>query len=102
MANQRTINVYNVTLTNANTGVQPGTAAQRPVVCRCNRTAVDVRMAFVTGKVAASTAPFFTLKAGGALAIHELQMADNTDDLPASASAGTVVEIVAGQLVGRG
>ena len=53
-------------------------------------------MAFVTGKVAASTAPFFTLKAGGALAIHELQMADNTMIYLASASAGTIVEIVAG------
>ena len=96
MADQRTINVYNVTLTNANTEYSQELPPNVRSFAVQPRTAVDVRMAFVTGKVAASTAPFFTLKAGGALAIHELQMADNTMIYLASTSAGTVVEIVAG------
>ena len=96
MANLRTISVYNVTLTNANTEYSQELPPNARALAVQPRTAVDVRMAFVTGKVAGSTAPFFTLKAGGALAIHELQMADNSTVYLASATAGTVVEIVAG------
>ena len=96
MANMRTVNVYNVTLTVANTEYSQALPPNVRSFAVQPRTAVDVRMAFVTGKVAGSTAPFFTLKAGGALAINELQMGDDATVSLASATAGTVVEIVAG------
>jgi hypothetical protein len=55
---------YNVTLTNANTEYSQAL----PANCRKfefqARTEATVRLAFVTGKVAASTAPYMTLKAG--------------------------------------
>ena len=52
MANQRTINVYNVTLTNANTEYSQELPPNVRSFAVQPRTAVDVRMAFVTGKVA--------------------------------------------------
>lgn len=87
---------FNVTLTSANTEysqVLPADCRRWSMQCR---TAYDVRFAFVTGKVAGSTAPFLTMKSGG-----------NFDDQPlpgesvgtqtvylASAQAGVVVEIL--------
>lgn len=96
MANMRTLNVYNVTLTNANTEYSQALPPNVRSLAVQPRTAVDVRVAFVTGKVAGSTAPFFTMKSGGALALHELQVADDTTVYLASTTAGTVVEIIAG------
>lgn len=66
MANLRAINIYNVTCTSANTEYSQALPPNVRSFAVQPRTAVDVRMAFVTGKVAGSTAPFFTLKAGGA------------------------------------
>ena len=96
MASLRTISVYNVTLTNANTEYSQALPPNVRSLAVQPRTAVDVRMAFVTGKVATPTAPFFTLKVGNAAALQELQAADDTTVYLASATAGTVVEIVAG------
>jgi hypothetical protein len=69
-----------------------------PVICRrvsfqC-RTAVDVRFAFVTGKVAAPTDPYMTLKSGGSYDSGPVKMEGKTLYL-ASASAGVVIEIEA-------
>ena len=95
MAHMRTLSVYDGTLTVANTEYSQALPPNVRSLAVQPRTAVDVRMAFVTGKVAGSTAPFFTLKSGGAAALQELQVDDTTVYL-ASATAGTVVEIVAG------
>jgi len=56
--------VYNVTLTLANTEYSQALPANtREFRFRC-RTLYDVRFAYVTGKVAGSTAPYLTLPAG--------------------------------------
>ena len=95
MANLRTISVYNVTLTNANTEYSQELPPNARALAVQPRTAVDVRMAFVTGKVATPTAPYFTMKTGNAFSLQELQ-ADSTTVYLASATAGTVVEIIVG------
>jgi hypothetical protein len=88
--------VYNLTLTNANTEYSQA----MPANCRgwefqC-RTAVDVRYAFVTGKVATPTAPYMTCKAGNAHNSPGLNQGTSPSTLYfASASAGVVVEITA-------
>lgn len=60
------------------------------------RTAVDIRFAFEEGKVAASTDPFMTLKAGGALSPPDkLGLAAGYETIYfASSVAGTVVEVM--------
>jgi len=83
---------YNITLTSADTEysqlLPSGTKESR---FRC-RTLYDVRYAFVTGKVATPTAPYFTLPAGS-------DRFSDGDDLSgftlyfASAEAGTIVEL---------
>ena len=86
--------LLNQTLTNADTEYSisiPGGTKHFSVQCR---TAFAVRFAFVTGKVAASTAPFATIKSGGAYTSPEkLNMAAATLYV-ASAEAGVVVEVV--------
>ena len=60
----KTPTVYNLTLTLANTEYSQALPANtRDFRFRC-RTAYDVRYAWVTGKVAASTAPYLTLPSG--------------------------------------
>lgn len=88
--------IYNVTLTSANTEY----SLELPANCRAwsmqARTAADVRFAFETGKVATPTAPYSTLKASGAFTSPEL-FQNNTGSLTlylASATAGTIVEVV--------
>lgn len=84
---------YNVTLTVADTEydqiLPPGTkrfTAQ-------TRTNVDIRHAWVAGKVAGPTAPYNTLKAGQNYWEDGLFLEDQTIYLAAS-DAGTIVEIV--------
>lgn len=59
-----TPNVQSLTLTTGNTeyslNLSPGC---RAFTVQC-RTAADVRMAFVTGKVASPTDPYYTIKSG--------------------------------------
>lgn len=57
------------------------------------RGSADVRFAFATGKVAASTSPFATMKAGSNWSTPEKTCFDGTLYL-ASPVAGVVVEIV--------
>lgn len=84
----------NKTLTNANTEYSHVLdAACKYFTIKC-RTAFDVRFAFVTGKVAASTAPYMTLKSGESYSTPEnWENAAQTLYL-ASTTAGVVVEIL--------
>jgi len=86
------ITIYNVTLTLANTEYsQLLSNNTKGVRFRC-RTAYDVRYAWVTGKVAASVAPFNTLPAGMDYFADEINLDAKTLYL-ASSQAGVVVEI---------
>ena len=87
---------YNVTLTVADTEYSQAL----PANCRGfefqARTEAVVRYAFATGKVAAPTAPYHTLKAGDYYYSPQLNQAAAPSTLyVASPDAGTVVEILA-------
>ena len=87
--------VYNVTLTNANTEYSQAMVAN----CRRfefhTRTDVVIRFAFVTGKVAVPTVPWMTLKSGVAYDSGMIsQGAAPSTIYLASATAGTIVEII--------
>lgn len=88
--------VYNVTLTDAGTEYSqalPDGCKHFSIQCR---TAFDVRFAFETGKVATPTAPYATVKSGGAYTSPEKLCYDGTGTLYlASSQAAVVVEIVA-------
>ena len=92
--------VLTVTMTNANQEysiVVPGTA--RTVTVQC-RSADDIRVAGITGKVATPTDPYFTLKAGGRLDLikpGDRAGADFTLFF-ACASAAKVVECILGKV----
>lgn len=86
-------NTYNVTLTVADTEYSQALPANTKRFSVQARTAVDVRHAFVTGKVAAPTAPYNTLKANGSY--YEDKVQTNATIYLASSTAGTVVEIIA-------
>ena len=81
--------LYNVTLTNADTEYSQALASCKGIEFQA-RTAVDIRFAFVTGKVATPTAPYMTLKSGQ---WYYFDGSPTTLYL-ASATAGTVVEII--------
>ena len=92
--------IYNVTLTNANTEYSQALPAGVRAFALQPRTGVDVRFAYVTGKVAAPTAPYWTMKAGGGFGVDDVKMNVALGEgaitlFLASASAGTVVEIQA-------
>ena len=83
---------YNITLISANTEYsQLLPSGTKELRFRC-RTLFDIRYAFVTGKVATPTAPYFTLPAGS-------DYFSDGDDLSgftlyfASAGAGVIVEL---------
>ena len=84
--------IYNVTLTSANTEYsQVLPANTREFRFRC-RTLFDVRYAYVTGKVAAPTAPYLTLPAG----FDYFSDYNNLSSITlyfASSTAGTIVEL---------
>lgn len=86
----------NLTLTSADTEYStslPAGCAHFSFQCR---TAFDVRFAFVTGKVAGSTAPYLTLKSGNAFSSPEkLSLKPGFETIYfASSQAGVVVEVV--------
>jgi hypothetical protein len=86
--------ILNVTLTNANTQYSvtiPGGTKHFSVQCR---TAFDVRFAFVTGKVNGPTAPYATIKSGGAYTAPEKLGYLGGELYLASAEAGVAVEVV--------
>lgn len=88
--------LYNTTLTNVNTEYsQALPSGCRGFDMQC-RTAKDVRFAFVTGKVAGPTAPYMTMKSGGAYSSPQLnQAAAPSTVYLASSTAGVVVELLA-------
>lgn len=81
--------VYNTTLTNADTEYSQALASCKGIEFQA-RTSVDIRFAFVTGKVATPTAPYMTLKAGQWYYFD----GSPTTLFLASATAGTIVEII--------
>lgn len=86
--------IINQTLTNADTEYTisiPGGCKHFSFQCR---TAFAVRFAFVTGKVAGSTAPYATLKSGGAYTSPEKMSVAASTLYLASSEAGVVVEFV--------
>ena len=85
---------YNLTLTNADTEYSQAMPANcRRFEFQC-RTEVTVRHAVVTGKVAASTAPFLTLKAGDYYDSGPINQGASPSTLYfASATAGVIMEI---------
>jgi hypothetical protein len=87
-----TYTVYNVTLTLANTEYSQALPANTRKIAFRARTTVECRYAFVTGKVAAPTEPYSTLKAGAEYTADGINLTSKTLYL-ASATAGTVVEI---------
>ncbi len=87
---------YNLTLTNANTEYSQA----MPANCRGfefqARTDVEVRYAFVTGKVATPTAPWLDLKIGDYYYSYPLnQGASPSTIFFASATAGVIMDILA-------
>ena len=88
--------IYNVTLTNADAEYSQVLSKDcRAFTFQC-RTAVEVRFAFVIGKVAAPTAPYATMKAGATFGSPEKFSAEpnGLTLYLASGTAGAVVEIV--------
>lgn len=85
----KTPTVYNTTLTLANTEYSQALASCQGIEFQA-RTSVDIRFAFVTGKVATPTAPYMTLKAGQ---WYYFEGSPTTLYL-ASSTAGTIVGII--------
>lgn len=88
--------IYNVTLTLADTEYSQAL----PANCRFFEfqclTEFDVRFAFETGKVAAPTAPYMTLKSGGYYFSPQINQEGSPSTLYlASSEAGVVVQILA-------
>lgn len=84
----------NKTLTSADTEYSHAFSASCKYYSIQCRTGYDVRFAFVTGKVAASTTPYMTLKAGQSYSSPEnWENAGGTLYL-ASTTAGVIVEIL--------
>jgi hypothetical protein len=89
-----TVAQYTLELTTANTEysqVLPSNTAAVQFQCR---TSFDVRYAYVTGKVASSTEPYGTIKAGGIYWKENVKLASSTIYF-ASPETGVVIEIEA-------
>lgn len=86
---------YNLSLANADTQYSQALPAGCRYVTIQARTAAAVRWSFETGKVAAPTSPYNTLKAGSSYSTPEKFQAEAAVIYAASSSAGTVLEIVA-------
>lgn len=87
---------YNVTCTLADTEYSQALPTNTRLFEFQARTEATLRYAFATGKVAASTAPFLTLKAGDYYCSPDLNQGASPSTLyVASPTAGTVCEILA-------
>lgn len=93
MGSKRKPLLYNKTLTLADTEYSQAIPASIKQITIQARTAADIRIAFVTGKVATPTAPYLTLKAGAVYSVSGLDIGNATTVYLASSTAGTVVEI---------
>jgi len=87
--------LYNLTLTGADTEYSQDLMPNCQSFEFQARTNVEIRFAFATGYVATPTAPYATLKAGDYYYSLDLNTTGTTTLYFASATAGTVVEIVA-------
>ncbi len=96
MEKVRSVDIYNITCTLADTEYSQALPPNCRSLAMQARTAVDVRVAFVTGKVATPVAPYLLLRAGQQLVIDNLHLPDGAAVYVGTASSGTVVEIVAG------
>ena len=88
--------MYNVSITVANTEYSQALPANcRGFMFQC-RSEVEIRYAFVTGKVAGAAAPYGTLKAGDIFPSPAISQEATPSTLYlASATAGLVVEVIA-------
>lgn len=86
----------NETLTDADTQYPVTLTNIRGLTMQCRSPGVDVRFAFTIGKVAASTAPYFTLKADSEFELPRMPRGESfTGTLYlASSVAGVIVEIL--------
>lgn len=84
--------LYNVAITNQDTEYSQALPADvRVIKVKC-RTAADIRFAWVTGKVAASTAPFWTIKSGTTETIEvPPELTGGTPTIYVAAAAGSLV-----------
>lgn len=87
--------VYNLTLTSANTEYSQALPDGCKYFSVQNRSDNDMRLAFVTGKVATPTAPYVTIKAGSAYNSPEKLCVGSATIYAASGTAGDVAEIIA-------
>ncbi len=84
--------IFNVTMTNANQEYsQELPARTMQVLIKC-QDGTAMRVAFVTGKVAAPTAPYYTIVANGILEIRGLDSGEAFTIYVASAGVGKIVE----------
>lgn len=86
--------IYNVTMPNADTEYSQALPSNVKKFLIHTRDESEFRLAFVTGKVATPTAPYFTIPASKAYYEDHINPASLTLYF-ASASAGKVVEIIA-------
>ena len=93
----QTPEIFNETLTVANTEYSVEITDGSVFVEIQALTAHDVRVAFVTGVVgtATPTGPFWTVKAGDSLILRDVKLIANRTLYLASTNAGTVVQIFA-------
>lgn len=88
---------YNLTLTNADTEYSQALPETCSYFTIQARTSAAVRWSWETGKVATPTAPYNTMKAGSSYSTPEKIKVRSGTLYFGTASAGTVVEIVAYQ-----
>jgi len=90
-------NIYNITMTSANTEYSQALPAGCKKIFASIQdadTSVDLRFAFVTGKVATPTAPYYKYNGGVELIIDGLEIASGTLYFACS-GAGKIMQIIA-------
>lgn len=85
--------VYNVTMTNADTEYEQALSANTKKFLIQTRDGTAFRLAFVTGKVATPTAPYFTVRANNAY-WEDLIKPSTLTLFFACASAAKIIEII--------
>lgn len=92
--------LYAVTVAAGNTQYSQALPANvRHFSVKC-RTALDVRLAFVTGKVATPTDPYVTIPSGGSYNSPEVCTLDSALTIYVAAASACVVEIICWKPVG--
>ena len=94
-----TPNIYEVTCTLADTEYSQEVALGAVTGIVQARTSHDVRIAFVTGAVAAGALPYITIKADTVFTLDNAKLVANRTMYVASGNAGTVVEILTWSVV---